>query len=282
MYNHIHSPHERPEHAAWDGMVLHADDPWWQAHMPVKAWGCKCSVIQIDADDARRRGLDVGTAPPERMMTYTNARTGETQQVPAGGDPAFNYPLGGRMDNLGSLLADKIEQAPATLGSAAFKTAMPSLMPLLMQGYTAWVNAIEAGGVKGLGGRRVIGAAAPEVVAGLTRQGVLLASAGLSVEQREITHLFAEERKSGKAVDRSWVYALPERLAKPDAVIHDATPGKEALLYVWKEGDRYVRVVVRPNYNLKGKTFTNAVRSGQVVERGNLQGKYMTLLDGKL
>lgn len=281
MYDHTPSAHERKEHAAWDGLVLLADDSWWQSHYPVKAWGCKCRVIQLGQRQLDRLGAKVGTAPAERMTTYTNKRTGETQQIPAGVDPAFHYPPGGRLANLGQMLADKIEQAPARLGAALFKST-PAAMPALMQSYTGWVNAIEAGGTKGLGGRRVIGAISPAAVAGLESAGVSLESAALSVEQREITHLFAEDRKASKAVTREWVYALPERLAAPKAVIYDATPGKEALLYVWKDGEHYVRVVVRPNFRMKGENYTNAVRSAQNVPRRNLEGPMFTPLEGEL
>lgn len=282
MYDHTPSAHERKEHKAWDGIVLPVDDPWVLAHWPVKAWGCHCRMIQLGQRQLDRMGLTVGQAPPEQYVTYTNKRTGDTQQLPAGVDPAFNYPPGGRLASLGQMLADKIERAPAPLGARAFSQAAPQSMPALMQGYTAWVNAIEGGGTKGLGGRRVIGAASPAVVDALGNAGVQLESAALSIDQREITHLFAEERKAHKAVSREWVYALPERLAEADAVIYDATPGKEALLYAWKDADRYIRVAVRPNFNLKGKAYTNAVRSAHVVERQNLTGKYFTTLEGAL
>ena len=282
MYDHTPSPHERKEHAAWDGLVLPADDSWWQSHYPIKAWGCKCRVIQLGPHQLDRMGTTVGTAPAERYIDYTNKRTGETQQIPEGVDPAFAYAPGGRLASLGKMLADRVEQLPATIGAAAFKSAVPQSIPLLMQGYTAWINAIEAGGVKGLGGRRVIGAISPEAIVGMESAGVVLESAALSVEQREITHLFAEDRKARKSVTREWVYALPEHLAKPDAVIYDATAGKEALLYVWKDGDRYVRVAVRPNFRLKGENYTNAVRSAQNVDAADLQGPRFQLLEGKL
>lgn len=32
--------HPRPQHLAWDGLVLHADDPWWNTHFPPNGWGC--------------------------------------------------------------------------------------------------------------------------------------------------------------------------------------------------------------------------------------------------
>lgn len=283
MYDHTPSAHERKEHAAWDGLVLPADDAWWQSHYPVKAWGCKCRVIQLGQRQLDRLGAKVGSAPAERMVTHTNKRTGEVQQIPAGVDPAFHYPLGGRLASLGQMLADKVERAPAAIAAGVFKNAAPTSLPLLMQGYTAWVNAIEARGAKGLGGRRVVGALSPDVVGKLQEEGVSLASAGLSVEQRDITHLIAEDRKGAKAVSREWVYALPEKLAAPDAVIYDSRAGAESLLYVWRmEDGRYVRVAVRPNFKLKGDALTNAIRSGQIVDRDNLRGKYFRLLEGEL
>lgn len=110
MYDHTPSAHERKEHAAWDGLVLPADDAWWQAHYPVKAWGCKCRVIQLGQRQLDRLGATVGTAPGERYITHTNKRTGETQQIPAGVDPAFHYPPGGRRANLVSYQAERLER----------------------------------------------------------------------------------------------------------------------------------------------------------------------------
>lgn len=282
MYDHTPSEHERPEHKAWDGLVLPVDDPWWQSHYPVKAWGCKCRVIQLGQRQLDRMGLTVGQAPETSYVDWTNKRTGDVERVPAGVDPAFNYAPGQRLGHMAKHLAEAIEAAPAAIGAAAFKQAAPSAMPQLMQGYTAWVNAIEGGGSKGIGGRRVIGAISPDTVAALDVAGVQLASAGVSIDQREITHLFAEERKAHKAVGREWVYGLPERLQSPQAVIYDSTPGSEAVLYVWKDGGDYIRLAVRPNYQLKGKAYTNAVRSAQVVERVNLTGKYFRLIEGEL
>lgn len=109
MYDHTPSPNERKEHAAWDGKVLRADDPWWQSHMPVRAWGCKCRVIQMGQRQLDRLGLKVSDAPAETYTDYTNKRTGETQRVPAGVDPEFNYPPGGRRANLEKMLDGKMK-----------------------------------------------------------------------------------------------------------------------------------------------------------------------------
>lgn len=121
MYDHTPSVHERKEHAAWDGRVLPVDDPWVAAHWPVKAWGCKCRFIQLSQRQLDRLGIKVGTAPEERYYTYTNKRTGETQQIPAGVDPAFNYPPGGRRAALVKHLAERIEQVQPDLRTTAVR-----------------------------------------------------------------------------------------------------------------------------------------------------------------
>lgn len=117
----------------------------------------------------------------------------------------------------------------------------------------------------------------------LAAEGVALSSAGLSIEQREVSHLFADQRKGDKALPREFVYALPEKLLAPTAVLYDSTPGSESILYIWKQPDgRYVRVAVRPNFKLKGDAYTNAVRSGQVVDRADLRSPRIKRLEGEL
>jgi hypothetical protein len=105
------SVNPRHTHLAYAGLVLPVDDPLWQSHLPIKEWGCKCTVVQHSRRTLDREGLTVGKAPPEVMRTLVNKRTGEVMQVPTGVDPAFHYPPGGRRANLEKLLADKLAAA---------------------------------------------------------------------------------------------------------------------------------------------------------------------------
>lgn len=107
------SVNPRHTHGAYAGLVLSVDDPFWQSHMPVKEYGCKCPVYQHNQRMLDREGLTVGKAPPEVMRTLVNKRTGEVMQVPTGVDPAFHYPPGGRRANLDKMLADKKAAAAA-------------------------------------------------------------------------------------------------------------------------------------------------------------------------
>ncbi len=38
-YRHGDSRFPRPQHLAWDGLTLPADDPWWKTHYPPNGWG---------------------------------------------------------------------------------------------------------------------------------------------------------------------------------------------------------------------------------------------------
>ncbi len=118
MYSGGHSAHPRHLHLAWSGLVLPADDPFWQAHYPVKAWGCKCYVIQMNSRMLQSKGLAVGVAPKVENYTYVNKRTGEVQHIPAGVDPAFHYAPGGRKGALNSYLASSLDSADRPLAAA--------------------------------------------------------------------------------------------------------------------------------------------------------------------
>jgi len=82
----------RPEHRAWHGTVLPADDPWWSTHYPPNGWGCRCAVQQLSDADLERYGYQVSsTAPPSDTYEWRNPRSGEVRQVPGGIDPGFDH-----------------------------------------------------------------------------------------------------------------------------------------------------------------------------------------------
>ncbi|MDP2153813.1 MAG: phage minor head protein [Methylotenera sp.] len=124
QYDGNNSEHPRLVHSSWDGMVLPADDPFWLSHMPVKEYGCKCRVRQMNAAMLERRGLKVSEAPVVPKVNYTNKRTGEVMQVPKGVHPSFNYPPGGRLANLPKYITDKLDAVNVALAASTLKSLL--------------------------------------------------------------------------------------------------------------------------------------------------------------
>ena len=123
------SEQHRPQHVAWAGTLLPADDPWWKTHFTPNGWGCKCRVRQISEREAQRRG-GVTERPRYDPVEWTNKRTGEVQTVDRGLDPAWAGNPGidrGRV--LMDSLSEKIDLADEALARAAVRQVLES--PLL-------------------------------------------------------------------------------------------------------------------------------------------------------
>jgi len=88
----------RPQHLEWDGLILPADDPWWDTHYPPNGWGCKCRVRPITRRQLGALGKTApDTAPPVRMRTVTVGKRGPTPRtvrVPEGIDPGWAFKPG--------------------------------------------------------------------------------------------------------------------------------------------------------------------------------------------
>lgn len=143
------SEHHREQHVAWEGLLLSADDGFWDTHMPPLGYGCKCWVRQVDRGEHDelvqdgyqdplapqeidpKTGLPTGrrvkqkrpvktTAPKTRYKKWVNKRTGEVSRVPVGITPGFDFNPGkARAAKLRELLGSDLNAAaPATARAA--------------------------------------------------------------------------------------------------------------------------------------------------------------------
>lgn len=106
------SRRHREQHLGWAGILLPADDPFWQTHFPPNGWGCKCWVRQIGRREAERlqaSGNYITEAPTGKLMEYVNKRTGQVLQVPEGIEPGWAYNPGAvpRLKQAEQLLEEK-------------------------------------------------------------------------------------------------------------------------------------------------------------------------------
>ncbi len=244
--------------------MLPVDDPFWASHFPVKAWGCKCRAYPMTEGMVARRGLQVGPPPKVPTYTYRNTRTGEIQQIPAGVDPAFHYPPGGRLSNLPKFVTDKIIAAPASLGAAYWASTRAELLPGVAKAFGDFTGGVFRDGVA-RGQWKVAGFMAPIDVAWLEKTGrPVPESAEIAVEDRlMVGRKAARHQANGDALTPEEWASLPDGLADGlEAVLYDTETGN--LLYVMPSRDdpRKIKAVVQPDFvTKKPKTRVNMARA---------------------
>lgn len=90
QYHHSGSLHPRPEHLSWDGLVLRADDPFWQTNYPPNGWRCGCYVTPVSEGGLKRQGKRGPDNAPDLPRVAQDVG-GKRIQVPKGVDPGFEY-----------------------------------------------------------------------------------------------------------------------------------------------------------------------------------------------
>ena len=113
-----HSPasaNPRDEHLRWDGLVLHADDPWWSTHFPPNGWGCKCYVESLNKRGLERLGKSGPDEAPATGMREAvvggNGPAPRTVDVPEGIDPGFDYAPGQQASQREGKLVQEVREA---------------------------------------------------------------------------------------------------------------------------------------------------------------------------
>lgn len=313
--------HPRPLHVNWNGLVLSADDPWWNTHYPANGWGCQCFVEALNARDLKRLGKSGPDTAPEiewqdRLVGQRSPGGPRLVRTPAGIDPGFAYAPGQSLDGWpqrrggpvtppslqrtveqsAQTLLEKTERLPlgeaAALAGQALK--LGRVRDALVAGYAEFQSAVMSGGqARNLS--YVVGALDAEVATALTARGVEPVTAAIVARDVEVLHALRDakdmSRKGVAAVGMTAdeLAQLPELLRNAQAVLLDVQDN--ALLFVGPASDRRAssKVVVRVNFHLKlstGKEVTNAFRTASLIDlvsiRDEVNAGVLVLLKGKL
>lgn len=135
--------HPRPQHLAWDGLILRHDDPFWQSHTPANGWGCRCYIETLAERDMKKLGkAGPDQAPPIDYETRLIGKNGPSPRevtVPVGIDPGFEYQPG---ESWLHALARSPQDAPPfhAIPSGQPFTAIDPLPPVRKFGGQLWDN----------------------------------------------------------------------------------------------------------------------------------------------
>jgi hypothetical protein len=251
MYKHGGSADPRPQHLAWDGMVLPSDHPFWNTHSPPNGWGCSCRIVGVrDKDMARRLGGKPDKALPEGW-DEVSAKTGEL----AGIDKGWGYQPGATADAL-SVAGVKLETLPSPLASSLGD----ALAPVIDRQFPAWVDDVLDGKTHRPG---LVGAIARADIDLLDARGIAPSGAEIYVKPGLLHGPKAlRHQKKGDALSPDEWRALPTRLRNPMAVLLDVDTRN--LIYVLAGPDRVPQFAVALDYWIKAdgrKQQVNAIVS---------------------
>ena len=284
-YSAIMDDHTRPEHKAWNGTVVHLDDPWLDTHTPPCGWNCRCTLRQLSQADLDDEGLTASKPAPPETVAYTNARTGEVTEVPKGIDPGFGYNPGKTAVDLHAarVAASKWVAAPPALAAAAQAESVKFMLGALTRDFGEWVAKIESTGHT-IGDRRVVGALSQQVLDFLEAKGASPQSGAITVQDNAIAHFRSERhvlgafkpdgvtRRPAGAPALADLMRLPELVATPERVLWDKKKGN--LLYVFSPANdsRAGKIVLEVNWSPKhqGPLFTNAIVHDSLVAASDL------------
>lgn len=301
-YRHSDSvQHPRPLHLAWNGLVIEADNPWWQTHYPPNGWGCQCTVEGLNARDLKRLGKDGPDQPPpddpQTVVVGKNGPNPQTVQTPAGVDPGFGYAPGrSAYEQLAQDTVAKAATLPAEVSARALSPilARPTALRALDTGYAEWQRHV-------LAERRATNATVPvgaldaDLVKQMTAAGIEPATAPILARDVEVLHALRDTKPATSAVGKPIALQpdelahLPSMLASPRAVLLDRVAG--VLFYLVDASDRREagKVIVAINYRLKtaaGKQLANAFRTASLIDladvRADMAAGRLELLTGSL
>ena len=272
VYRHGGSREPRPQHLAWDGLILPADHPFWATHAPPNGWGCSCYVLGArDEAAARRLGGDPGKSLPANW-NRPDARTG----APAGIDRGWAYAPGASAAETITLAARKLAELPARLGADLGRALAPQVS-------AEWPNWLQA-----VGSRRdhvpgLLGAISPTVLAALERAGIspssaeIMVSPGIVAGQKARRH----QAKGDALSDADW-QSLPMRMAQPRAVLLDLET--QRILYLVDGSGGPGQAAIALDFRLKARRGAPARATNMMVSayRPNLMELGQRLAAGRL
>lgn len=287
--------HPRPEHQAWHGRILHADDLWWSAHYPPNGYGCKCTVHTLADRDLVRLGKNgPDDAPTESEDTD-------------GLDPGFNYNVGVAASSMPAAVrfGQKVMQLPAAWREVTLADAQRRPQ----DAFAGWPGTVrrvvdelrdaERSGdsVRARGAAYAVGFLRPHVAAALEAgyasptaiEVGSVSTALLAVEDQRLYHALRSAKGDTAQTLRNELAQLPDWLSAPDTpVLWDSR--EKNLVFARRHSDgRYIKLVfdldVRAERNRalrKAQLVAHWLRTAGVVEAHNLREAHLVLLEGAL
>lgn len=289
----------RPEHKGFENLVLPVDDPFWQTHMPMNGWGCKCWVQSLTRDKAEKAGIS--DSPKIEYHDWENKATGRKHKVPKGISPGFEYNVGRHRehkalemvtDKLSQVVTQNPKQANATMSALLGDVTQKAMVAKAVRAMVTDV----AENKRAYGNTLAVGTLNDEVVDKLTQMGKAPHHSIIAVRDTDILHGLRDSKQAlGKDLNIEFWQNLPTELQNPTAILLQTKEQQrqksalDTLVFVYKNSNG--KVLVKVDYAVKIKENNvekkqvklNMVKTGSTLSDDELSSlKSFDLLWGKL
>ena len=311
-YRAVNDSRTRPQHKAWDDIIRHADDGFWDTHYPPNGWGCRCTVVAMSGATMARKGKSVSDAPDIKTSDVVNRNGVVTHNVPAGVDVGWDSNVGQSWLAPDIALGKRLAALPPTMAGYAYQNMVtPPFMKAVDGAWLSFSQKVKASGHP-KNASQFVGYASHKVQQALldksdeillktesinatraaspvnnlpllTKPHLNLQNLAIVAPDFKIDHL-AGVHKAGSASqwDTDWVAQLPSLMHDYQAVLYDVDA--QALVYITKmqKNGRFATAYVNVNQSKKRMEVSNWVKSLNTKPLSNLGESRFILLDGSL
>lgn len=268
-YQHNDNAHPRPQHMAWDGLVLRYDNPFWKYHYPIKAYGCHCTVQALDDFDLQHYGKQLSPTPEIEFEQKTvGVRSGNPRvvTVPKGVDVGFtphNFDniKAGRNQSIDSVLMQKLVTAEPKFASLLVEDVLkrPQAVKMLNAAMKEMVDTVATEKVA-RGSMKYVGVLSPEIIERLNALEKAPQTAVIAVRDKDVLHGLREIKQNANvALPLEFWENLPEKLRNPQAILlqpkesfQNPEKNLDTLLFVYQTDKG--KVAVKMGYEVKLKS----------------------------
>lgn len=261
--------HPRPLHQSWSGLVLPADDPWWQTHFAPNGWGCRCRIVAVKPSEYE------GASAPDDGVYVKEDRFGQRHVIPNGIDYGWDYAPGANQTTLlKDIIDQKLIRLPATMGADMWQSLRPILKAEQAKAVRDMV-AVAAASMEPAGVGVVAHVMEPGTVNALAAYGVDLQDAAVWLRDRELIHAIRDSK-----VDRGAALPLEVWLNLAD-YLDGATPFfdkiKKNVVYAFDVPGVVGKVAINLNrlekvneQSIRKKVLSNFIATGGIIDASNL------------
>ncbi|WP_322895186.1 MULTISPECIES: phage minor head protein [unclassified Yoonia] len=123
VYRHGGSRDPRPQHLAWDRLILPSDHPFWATHFPPNDWGCSCGVAGARSI---RGAIRLGGNPEVQLDPDWDVPRPNTG-TPPGIGKGWDYAPGGTVTSLIIGIIPKFKTWPESVTRDFLKSLDPEI-----------------------------------------------------------------------------------------------------------------------------------------------------------